>query len=158
VKQTEAREQALGALYAADSRGLDEIDFTKVSKRAAVLAEGTWENREHIDAAITASSTKWRMERMPVVDRNILRLGVYELQYSDLTKAIVISEAVELAKRFSTAKSGAFINGVLSAVAEMGDRLPIVEESGEAEDAEDAELPEDAEDAEDAELPEDSDE
>jgi N utilization substance protein B len=74
---------------------------------------------------------------------------VYELQYSDLTKAIVISEAVELAKRFSTAKSGAFINGVLSAVAEMGDRLPIVEESGEAEDADESE---------DAEVPEDSDE
>jgi N utilization substance protein B len=134
VKQTEAREQALGALYAADSRGLDEIDFTKVSKRAAALAEGTWENREHIDAAITASSTKWRIERMPVVDRNILRLGVYELQYSDLTKAIVISEAVELAKRFSTAKSGGFINGVLSAVAESGDPHPIAKESVDSED------------------------
>ena len=133
MKQTEAREQALGALYAADSRGLDEIDFTKVSKRAAALAEGAWENRESIDAAITASSTKWRIERMPVVDRNILRLGVYELLYSDLAKAIVISEAVELAKRFSTAKSGAFINGVLSAVADNGTQpLP----------AEDAEVPE----------------
>ena len=55
---------------------------------------------------------------MPVVDRNILRLGVYELTTSDLSVAIVISEAVELAKRFSTAKSGAFINGVLAAVAE----------------------------------------
>jgi N utilization substance protein B len=118
VKQAEAREQALGALYAADSRGLEEIDFTKISRRAGVLAEGTWENREAIDAAITAVSTKWRMERMPVVDRNILRLAVYELQNSDLSKAIVISEAIELAKTFSTAKSGAFINGVLSAVAE----------------------------------------
>lgn len=119
MRQTEVREQALGALYGADARGLEEIDFTKISKRAAALAEGTWGHREAIDAAITESSTKWRIERMPVVDRNILRLGVYELQYSDLSKAIVISEAVELAKKFSTAKSGAFINGVLSAVAEQ---------------------------------------
>jgi N utilization substance protein B len=118
VKQTEAREEALGALYAADSRGLDEIDFTKISQRAADLAEGTWERRDEMDQVITAASIGWRIERMPVVDRNILRLGVYELTTSDLSVAIVISEAVELAKRFSTAKSGAFINGVLAAVAE----------------------------------------
>lgn len=119
MKHTEAREQALGALYAADSRGHDEVDFTKVNRRAGALAEGTWEHREHIDGAITEASTKWRIERMPVVDRNILRLAVYELRYTDLSKAIVISEAVELAKKFSTAKSGSFINGVLSAVAEQ---------------------------------------
>lgn len=119
MKQTEARDQALGALYAADSRGLEEIDFTKVSKRAAALAEGTWENRERIDEAIMASSSKWRIERMAVVDRNILRLAVYELQHSGLSKAIVISEAVELAKKYSTSRSGAFINGVLSAVADQ---------------------------------------
>lgn len=149
MKQTEAREQALGALYAADSRGLDEIDFTKISKRATVLAEGTWENRERIDLAITASSSKWRIERMPVVDRNILRLGVYELYFSDLTKAIVISEAVELAKRFSTGSSGAFINGVLSAVADSGE-LPAIPEI-----VEDAEV---TAEAIEPEIPEDSDE
>ncbi len=120
MKQAETREQALGALYAADSRGLEEIDITRMSQRSADLAEGTWSNREQIDEVITESSTKWRIERMPVVDRNILRLGVYELQNSDLSIAIVISEAVELAKRFSTAKSGSFINGVLSAVAAAG--------------------------------------
>ena len=120
MKQTEAREQALGALYAADSRGLDEIDFTKISQRAASLAEGTWSNREDIDQAIADASTRWRIERMSVVDRNIIRLGIYELRYSDLSIGIVISEAVELAKKFSTAKSGAFVNGVLSAVAARG--------------------------------------
>ena len=120
MKQTDAREQALGALYAADSRGLEEIDFTKISQRAASLAEGTWNNREAIDHAIADASTRWRIERMSVVDRNIIRLGIYELQYSDLSIGIVISEAVELAKKFSTAKSGAFVNGVLSAVAARG--------------------------------------
>ena len=84
MKQTEAREEALGALYAADSRGLDEIDFTKISQRAAGLAEGTWERRDEIDQVIAAASIGWRIERMPVVDRNILRLGVYELTTSDL--------------------------------------------------------------------------
>lgn len=118
MKQIEAREQALGALYAADSRGLDEIDFTKISRRAAELAEGTWGRREEIDGTITESSARWRIERMPMVDRNILRLGVYELQNSDLSIAIVISQAVELAKKFSTAKSASFINGVLSAIAD----------------------------------------
>ncbi len=117
MKQHEAREDALGALYAADSRGLEDIDFTKISGRASRLAEGTWERREQIDLLIAAASTRWRIERMPVVDRNILRLGVYELVSTDLSIAIIISEAVELAKKFSTANSGAFINGVLSAVA-----------------------------------------
>jgi N utilization substance protein B len=117
VKQAEAREEALGALYAADSRGLENIDFTKISGRAARLAEGTWDRREEIDLLIGAASTRWRMERMPIVDRNILRLGVYELVSTDLSIAIIISEAIELAKKFSTAKSGAFVNGLLSAVA-----------------------------------------
>ncbi len=116
MTQTPAREQALGALYAADARDLEEIDTTKISRRAGLLAEGVWERRESIDDTITKASTRWRIERMPAVDRNILRLGVYELQESDLSLAIVIDEAVELAKKFSTAKSGAFINGVLSAV------------------------------------------
>jgi N utilization substance protein B len=124
VTRVEAREEALDALYAADARDLDEIDVTTISARAANLAEGTWTHRDAIDEAITLASTSWRIERMPAVDRNILRLGVFELQYSDLPKAIVISQAVELAKKFSTAKSGAFVNGVLSAVADI-DATPI---------------------------------
>ena len=70
---------------------------------------------------------------MPVVDRNILRLGVYELVNSDLSIAIVISEAVELAKKFSTAKSGAFINGVLSGVADFDLTLEIDDLVGDDE-------------------------
>jgi N utilization substance protein B len=136
VKQTEARAQALGALYAADSRGLEDIDFTKISQRAAVLAEGTWQRREDIDLLITAASTRWRIERMPVVDRNILRLGVYELISSDLSVGIIISEAVELAKKFSTAKSGAFINGVLSAVATADMNIKATEVDVESEESE----------------------
>jgi len=121
VKHAEAREQALGALYAADSLQVEAIDITKISKRAGALAEGTWSNREAIDELISDTSTRWRIERMPIVDRNILRLSVYELENTDLSIGIVISEAVKLAKKFSTSKSGAFINGVLSAVATRDD-------------------------------------
>ena len=108
----ETRDEALGALYAADSRSLEEIDVTKVPSAAGVLA----------DAVITAASTRWRMERMPIVDRNILRLGTYELLFTDLPIGVPISEAVELAKIYSTANSGSFVNGVLSAVADQRDQ------------------------------------
>jgi N utilization substance protein B len=115
--KTEARSEALGILYAADSRSLDEPDVDGFSNRITTLATGVWENRETIDLAIEEASTSWRMDRMAVVDRNILRIGAYELMFTDLSVAIIISEAVELAKAYSTSGSGAFINGVLSGVA-----------------------------------------
>ncbi len=122
----EARVQALGALYAADVLRYDEVDTAKISKRAAGLASGTWSNRESIDGTLSEHSTSWRIERMPPVDRNILRLGIFELLHSDVPKAVVISEAVELAKQYSTAKSGAFINGVLSSVSDKDADNPSV--------------------------------
>ena len=122
----EARVQALGALYAADVLRYDEVDTAKISTRAAGLARGAWSNRESIDGILSEHSTSWRIARMPPVDRNILRLGIYELEHSEVPKAVVISEAVELAKQYSTAKSGAFVNGVLSSVADRGADRPSV--------------------------------
>lgn len=116
-----ARDGALAALYAADSRSMDSIDVTKVSHRSAVIAEAVWANKEAIDAVITAASSRWRIERMPVVDRNILRLGTYELLFTDTPVGATISECVELAKKYSTAHSGSFVNGVLAAVADQRD-------------------------------------
>ena len=124
----ETREEALGALYAADSRSLEEIDVTKVPSAAGVLADAVWSNRDTVDAAITAASTRWRMERMPIVDRNILRLGTYEILFTDLPIGVPISEAVELAKIYSTANSGSFVNGVLSAVADQRDQQEFPDE------------------------------
>lgn len=118
MSSEEARVQALGALYAADVLHYDEVDTTKLSKRAAALASGVWISKESIDEVLTDHSTRWRIERMPAVDRNVLRVGIYELLHTDVPKAVVISEAVELGKQYSTAKSGAFINGVLSSVAD----------------------------------------
>lgn len=114
--QGEARIQALGALYAADVLKLEVIDVDRLSTRPAKLASGTWEHRDRIDAAISGAATAWRIERMPAVDRSILRLGTYELWFTSQPTAVVISQAVGMAKRYSTSKSGAFINGVLSTI------------------------------------------
>ena len=80
------------------------------------LARGTAAGAAEIDARITAKSANWRLERMPAVDRNILRLAVYEMVSTDTPAPVVIDEALELARQFSTDDSAAFINGVLDAV------------------------------------------
>ncbi|MDJ0791593.1 MAG: transcription antitermination factor NusB [Acidimicrobiia bacterium] len=117
MARPEARVQALGALYAADVLSLSAIEEEGLSGRARGLATGTWAHREEIDSSIDAASDRWRVERMPAVDRSILRLATFELQHTQTPRGVVISEAVELAKSYSTARSGAFVNGVLSAIA-----------------------------------------
>jgi N utilization substance protein B len=111
------RETALAALYAADSMGVETPDTEGLTKRAAHLAQGTMQHRTEIDEIISATSESWRLERMAMVDRNILRLAAFELIHTDLSKAVVIDEAVKLAKEYSTASSGSFINGVLDTIA-----------------------------------------
>jgi N utilization substance protein B len=88
----------------------------KPDKFMEELARGTVNNAEWIDKQIEAKSEHWRLERMPVVDRNILRLAIYELSQHSVAAPIVIDEAMELARRFSSDESLAFINGVLDAV------------------------------------------
>jgi N utilization substance protein B len=117
VTRTEAREQALLALYAAEQRR-EPPETTGLSKRATALAEDVWESRAELDAAIGAASTRWRVERMPAVDRVVLRIALHELRTRPGTPvAVVISEAVGLASRYSTERSGRFVNGVLAALA-----------------------------------------
>ncbi len=127
MSRPEAREQALSAIYAADQQHAAAPDVAGLSARATALAEGVWSDRSELDAALDAASTRWRVERMPAIDRNVLRLALYELRHRpDTPIAVVINEAVELAKRFSTEKSGAFVNGVLSRLAkeERAELLP----------------------------------
>jgi len=79
---------------------------------------GVAEDLEKVDEVIRKASTNWRLERMARVDRNVLRLGAWELlQRTDVPRAVVLDEAVELAKRFGSEESGAFVNGVLDRVA-----------------------------------------
>ncbi len=88
-----------------------------VQEYAQRLLLGTLRNREEIDAKLSECSEHWRLGRMPAVDRNLLRLALYELLWEhDTPHAVVIDEAVEIAKKFSTPSSGPFVNGVLDAI------------------------------------------
>jgi len=78
------------------------------------LVRGVWTNRERIDDALGRLSRNWRLERMAVVDRNIIRLALYELEHSkDVPSSVILNEAVELAKCFGTTEGSAFVNGLL---------------------------------------------
>lgn len=117
MSRPDAREEALQALYTAELRGVP--GFEGLGARARGLAEGVWEHRTELDATLEAVSTRWRVERMPVVDRSVLRLALFELRYRpELPVAVIISEAVRLATSYSTEKSGGFVNGVLGRIAE----------------------------------------
>lgn len=124
-----AREIALAFLYQWDVRGpevLPEMDDLllkdrrppEVAEYAKELVRGTIEHREAIDRHISAAAENWRIERMAVVDRNVLRMAVFEMDVrrADIPPKVAINEAIELAKRFSTAESGAFVNGILDRV------------------------------------------
>jgi N utilization substance protein B len=130
-----SRELALQLLYEMEVKGADpksvlerthgrdgERSREEVSeegrKFATDLLEGTFRNRKEIDELIERHSLHWKMARMAVVDRNILRLAVYELLYlHDVPTSVVLNEAIEIAKKFGTEDSGAFINGILDKVA-----------------------------------------
>jgi len=122
VKRPEAREAALERLYEADQRG-SAPDTTQLGNRASELVSGVWEERGSLDDAIGAVSRGWRVSRMPPVDRNILRIALWELRHHERTPVpVVISEAVRLAKAYSTERSGGFVNGVLSKL--VSERTP----------------------------------
>lgn len=85
---------------------------------ATELIRGVQEHAAEIDQVITGHAERWALDRMPVVDKNLLRVAVFELTWGkDVPSAVVINEAIELAKRFSTEDSGRFINGVLGKIA-----------------------------------------
>jgi len=127
-KRTRARELTMQALYQLDVQGPDLLEplkqfFIEVETDNAVRSlasdwtRGTSENMAQCDELITASTIKWQFTRLSPVDRSILRLSVYQLRFcSDIPPKVVINEAIELAKKFSTDKSPGFVNGVLDAV------------------------------------------
>jgi len=117
VTREEARAQALAALYAAESTGADVPDVSDLPGRARRLAAAVWEHRAGLDRRIGEVASGWRIERMPAVDRNILRIGTFELLHTDTPVGVIVSEAVKMAKRFSTSRSGRFVNGVLGRIA-----------------------------------------
>jgi N utilization substance protein B len=116
----EPRDLAVQILYEVDQMALDSVpDRAELSGKARRLVQGTLGHIEELDAAIDGVSEHWRVDRMPVVDRAILRMALFELRYEpDTPAAVILSEAVRIAKEFSTEKSGMFVNGVLGALAE----------------------------------------
>lgn len=114
----EPRDLALQALYQADRTG-DAGPLDELPARARRLVEGVLAESDQLDTAIAGMSDHWSIERMPVIDRAILRLGLYELRHLSTPAAVVVNEAVRLAKTYSTQRSGSFVNGVLAALAEI---------------------------------------
>jgi N utilization substance protein B len=115
----EPRELAIQALYEADQmkRRSDEA-VAGLSGKAARLARGVLAELDTLDQAIEQAAERWSIERMPVVDRAVLRLALYELRHEPATPtAVILSEAVRIAKEYSTERSGRFVNGVLATLA-----------------------------------------
>ena len=128
-RRTAARVLAMQSLYQLDVQGSDLLDqlaqgFLKesgqddmVRKMALDWTKGTWQNLELCDQLISEAIIRWQMSRLSPVDKSILRLSVYQLKCcSDIPPKVVINEAIELGKKFSSEKSSGFINGVLDAV------------------------------------------
>ena len=124
-KRRSGRELAFRLLFQCDVGGssLDDVfavarvqsDATEeVWSFAEELARGAWQGRGELDVIITKYAAGWTLERMANVDRNLLRIAIYEILHrSDIPQSVSINEAVELAKRYSTADSAKFINGIL---------------------------------------------
>lgn len=137
-----ARECALQMLFAADvAKTRDDVltrnYWTELGEQsldeetrefANKLSTGTLNDVNRIDAKIRTRAEHWRIERMAIVDRNVLRLAVYEFLFSDTPHTVVINEALEIARRFSTFEATQFINGILDAIKHDLEKSPTEEE------------------------------
>ena len=137
--RSKARKQALDLLYETDIRGTNLVE-TLVSRDIAAegpdarpireytkeLVNGVSDNRRKIDELITTYAQGWDMDRLPAVDRNILRLGIYEILWStDVPMSVAIDEALILAKELSSDDSSKYIHGVLGRIASIKDTISI---------------------------------
>jgi len=119
-QRRQAIEDAISAFYDTLSSEEEEPSRAEPDEFMETLVRGASENASDIDRRITEKSENWRLERMPAVDRNILRLAVYEMSELKTPAPVVIDEALELARQFSGDESVSFINGVLDAVHKEG--------------------------------------
>ncbi len=119
-----ARKRALDFLYESDMRGSDVLallasrppEDISEGEYSKFLVEGVIAHKEKIDELITTYAQGWDMDRMPAIDRNILRLAIFEILYTDLDDQIAASQAVELATDLSTIDSASYVNGVLGRI------------------------------------------
>jgi N utilization substance protein B len=137
--RSKARKQSLDLLYEGDIRGLapaellalrevveEGPDARPIREYTKELITGIADNRRKIDELISTYAQGWDMDRLPAVDRNILRLGIYEILWcKELDDAIAIDEALNLAKELSTEDSAGYIHGVLGRIADIKESLAI---------------------------------
>ena len=124
--RSKARKRALDLLYASELRRENPVDALDravadgegpTNDYTATLVRGVVENQAAIDQLLAGASEGWSLERMPAVDRNVLRLGVYELLYvDDIPDGVAVTEAMNLVRDLSTDESPAFVNGVLGSI------------------------------------------
>jgi N utilization substance protein B len=125
--RSKARRRALDILFESELRGLptggtladrQARDDRPINEYTVALVRGVAEHADEIDEAISQRAAGWTLDRMPAVDRNLLRIAVYELRYEpDTPNEVVLAEAVEIARELSTDDSASFVNGVLAAIA-----------------------------------------
>lgn len=121
-ERSDARERAMLLLYEAASKGVSPSEVLAAQvvtpdELTAQLVRGVEEHRAELDEAIAAHAKGWALNRMPMIDLTLLRIAAFELLgRAEVPVAVVLDEAVELAKRFSTDDSGRFVNGVLAAL------------------------------------------
>jgi N utilization substance protein B len=119
VQEQLSDDQAIGLYWrsfaaSAEAEGASVADLGEIQPFAEKLVRGVREHLAELDAQIQGASKNWRLERMARVDRNLIRLGLYELKYADDVPAkVAINEAIEIAKRYGTNESSAFVNGIL---------------------------------------------
>jgi N utilization substance protein B len=132
-RRTRAREVALQALFQEDLNPQNSLENLgaflaarlrdeKLREFAKQLILGVKRNQAELDASIAEKAENWSVARMAATDRNLLRLGAYEIRYGDAPPRVAIDEAIELAKRFGTANSPQFINGILDKLIPRDDR------------------------------------
>lgn len=121
MNRREAREKAIQTLFQLDNIELpiDEaihyIVEDKTNSFYEQLVRGTMENRDEIDVLLTGQLENWALDRLPKIERTVLRLALYELKYNqEVPERVIVNEAIELSKTFGDEKSGRFVNGVLS--------------------------------------------
>lgn len=142
ARRSRARDVALQVLYQDDLNpgGDPEVadKFLRARLRATDLADfarslvaGVYRNREELDLMLSRTADNWSLTRMVATDRNVLRLGAFEILYTDTPDRVAINEAVDLAKRYGTAQSGPFVNGIL-------DKFLVHHHGEETEEAEEA--------------------
>lgn len=137
--RSKARKRALDVLFEADARGVPALDVlgqtqerrheeghAAMNPYVDVLVRGVAAHQDQIDELLSSYSMGWAVDRMPAVDRSILRLGAYEMLWgTDAPEAVAISEAVALAAELSTDESPAFVNGLLGRLLELKPRLAL---------------------------------